>query len=52
MSYTLYQLIDEFRRFSLYEDWETIFRLKLAGAKDVQSVPNWMGDLDDNSKRN
>jgi hypothetical protein len=29
------------------DDYETVFRLKLAGAKDVESVPHWMGDLDD-----
>ena len=52
MSYSLYQLIDQFRRFKLYEDWETMFRLKLAGAKDVQAVQNWMSDLDDNSLQN
>ena len=48
-SYSIYQLIDQFRRFKMQEDYETVFRLKLAGAKDVQSVPNWMGDLDDDN---
>ena len=52
MDYSLYQLIDQFRRFKMREDQEMVIRLKLAGAKDVQSVPNWMGDLDDNSLQN
>ena len=47
MTYSLYQLVDQFRRFKMREDYETVFRLKLAGAKDVESVPQWMGDLDD-----
>ena len=52
MDYSLYQLIDQFRRFKMREDQEMVIRLRLAGAKDVQSVPNWMGDLDDNSLQN
>ena len=47
MNYSLYQLVDQFRRFKMQEDYETVFRLKLAGAKDVESVPSWMGDLDE-----
>lgn len=47
MNYSLYQLVDQFRRFKMAEDYETVFRLKIAGAKDVESVPNWMGDLDE-----
>lgn len=48
-SYSIYQLIDQFRRFRMQEEYEAVFRLKLAGAKDVQSVSNWMGDLDDDN---
>lgn len=47
MTYSLYQLVDQFRRFKMREDYETVFRLKIAGAKDVESVPHWMGDLDE-----
>lgn len=47
MNYSLYQLVDQFRRFKMADDYETVFRLKLAGAKDVKSIPHWMGDLDD-----
>ena len=47
MNYSLYQLVDQFRRFKMADDYETVFRLRTAGAKDVESVPNWMGDLDD-----
>ena len=47
MNYSLYQLVDQFRRFKMADDYETVFRLKIAGAKDVESVPHWMGDLDE-----
>ena len=47
MDYSLYQLVDQFRRFKMADEYKTVFKLKLAGAKDVESVPHWMGDLDD-----
>lgn len=47
MNYSLYQLVDQFRRFKMREDYEMVVRLRLAGAKDVESVPHWMGDLDE-----
>ena len=47
MNYSLYQLVDQFRRFKMADEYKTVFKLKLAGAKDVESVPHWMGDLDD-----
>ena len=47
MNYSLYQLVDQFRRFKMREDYEMVVRLRLAGAKDVKSVPHWMGDLDE-----
>ena len=47
MNYSLYQLVDQFRRFKMREDYEMVVRQRLAGAKDVESVPHWMGDLDE-----
>lgn len=47
MSYSIYQLVDTFRRFVKYEDYDAVFRLKLAGAQNVKSAQHWMGDLDE-----
>lgn len=45
LNYTVPQLFDEIQRFKLKEEFETYKQLKLAGAKDVEQVKNWMGDL-------
>ena len=45
LNYTIPQLFDEVQRFRRREDFETYKQLKLAGAKDVEQVKNWMGDL-------
>ena len=45
LSYTVYQLFDEFERFELKENYEATFRIKLAGAKDVKEADNWMKDI-------
>lgn len=45
MDYTVYQLNDEFQRFELKEEYDMFIKLKLAGAKDVKDVENWMKEL-------
>ena len=45
LRYTIPQLFDEFNRFKLHEDFEMYVKFKIAGAKDLQDVKNWMGDL-------
>lgn len=45
MQYTVYQLYDEFERFELNQENEYIFRARLAGAKDIDDVDNWMKEL-------
>lgn len=45
LQYSVYQLHDEYERFILYMDQELYIRGKLAGAKDMQEVENWMKDL-------
>lgn len=45
LNYTVPQLIDEMQRFKLKEEFETYKQLKLAGAKDVEQVKNWMANL-------
>lgn len=45
LNYTVFQLFDEFHRFKLRQDFDIYIKCKLAGAKDIQEVKNWMGDL-------
>ena len=45
MQYTVYQLYDEFKRFELKQNYDIYFNAKLAGAKDLDEVDNWMKDL-------
>ncbi len=43
--YSVYQLFDEFNRFSLKEQSDFYLQAKMAGAKDLQEVDNWMKDI-------
>lgn len=45
LQYTVYQLLDEFRRFMLKEDFDLYVKASLAGAQDLKEVENWMGDI-------
>ena len=45
LQYTIYQLMDEFKRFRLKEDSDLYIKAKMAGAQDLQEVENWMGDI-------
>jgi hypothetical protein len=45
LNYTIYQLFDEFNRFELKYQHDMYIKAKLAGAKDVKEVENWMKDL-------
>lgn len=42
---TVYQLFDEFQRYQLKVEYDTTFQAKLAGAKDLKEVENWMKDI-------
>ena len=48
MEYTVYQLKDEFKRFQLKQDFDCYLKAKLAGAKDLEEVDNWMDDIHPN----
>ena len=50
MQYTVYQLYDEFQRFQLKVQWDAYIQAKMAGAKDLEEVDNWMIDLQDQGK--
>ena len=45
MQYTVYQLLDEFQRFQLKLQWDAHIQARMAGAKDLEEVDNWMIDL-------
>lgn len=45
MQYTVYQLYDEFKRFTLKQDFDVYIQAKMAGAKDLEEVKNWMDDI-------
>lgn len=45
LKYTVYQLYDAFERFMLYQEYDLNLRARLAGAKDLDEVENWMKDI-------
>lgn len=45
LQYTIYQLFDEFHRFRLKEEYDIYIKAKMAGAKDLQEIENWMKDI-------
>ena len=49
LQYSVYQLFDEFNRFSLKEQSDFYLQAKMAGAKDLQEVDNWMKDIHSSS---
>lgn len=44
--YSVFQLIDQFRRYGMKTDYELYIQLKIAGAKDLEDIRNWKGPLD------
>lgn len=50
MNYTVCQLYDEFQRYQLKVQWDAYVQAKMAGAKDLKEVDNWMIDLKDQEK--
>lgn len=45
LSYTVYQLFDEFQRFELKMQYDINFKARLAGAKDLPEIEDWTKDL-------
>lgn len=45
LNYTIYQLFDAFKRFDLKSNSDMYIKAKLAGAKDIKEVDNWMEDI-------
>ena len=50
MTWTVYQLYDEFQRFQLKMQWDAYVQAKMAGAKDLEEVDNWMISLQEQGK--
>ena len=45
MDYTVYQLKYEFKRFQKKQEFDFYIKAKMAGAKDLDEVDNWMDDI-------
>lgn len=45
LNYTTYQLFDEFKRYELKMGHDIYVQAKLAGAKDLKEVEDWMQDI-------
>lgn len=45
LSYTIYQLFDEFKRYELKIGYDIYIQAKMAGAKDLKEVDDWMKDI-------
>ena len=45
LNYTIYQLFDEFKRFELKNGHDIYVKAKMAGAKDLKEVEDWMQDI-------
>lgn len=50
MHYTVYQLLDEFKRWQLENAFDINLRARLAGATNLEEAENWMDDIHDVSK--
>lgn len=44
-NYTVYQLFDNFNRFEMKNNFDIYIQAKMAGAKDLEEVDNWMKDI-------
>jgi hypothetical protein len=45
LNYTTYQLFDEFKRYELKSGHDIYVQAKMAGAKDLKEVEDWMQDI-------
>lgn len=43
--YSVFQLIEEFKRFQLKEEFDYTFHAKMAGATKIKDAKNWMEDI-------
>lgn len=52
IKYSVYQLFDEFERYQAKVAYDIYVQAKMAGAKDIEEVDNWMRDLHNSSNNN
>ena len=52
IKYSVYQLFDEFERYQAKVAYDIYVQAKMAGAKDIENVDNWMKDLHQSSNSN
>ena len=45
LQYTVYQLFEQLQRFKAKQNFDIYIQAKMAGAKDIQDVDNWMSDI-------
>lgn len=45
MNYTVYQLVDEFRRYQLKMSFDINMQARMAGAQDIKEAENWMKNI-------
>ena len=43
--YSVFQLIEEFKRFQMKEEFDYTFQAKMAGATKIKDAKNWMDDI-------
>jgi hypothetical protein len=51
MNYTVFQLYDEFQRFTLKMQYDMYIKAKLAGAKNLKDVEDWTKDIHDKNNK-
>lgn len=51
LQYSVYQLFDEFERYQAKVAYDIYVQAKMAGAKDIEEVENWMKDLHSNNHK-
>ena len=51
MNYTVFQLYDEFQRFTLKSQYDIYIKAKLAGAKNLKDVEDWTKDIHDKNNK-
>lgn len=49
LEYSVFQLFDEYHRFIMREQSNIVFKIKLAGGKDVKEAQNWMKEIHSNN---
>lgn len=49
-NYTVFQLLDEFKRYELKTSFDAYMKAALAGVKDLKQVDDWMEDIHPNLK--